>query len=169
MSETAIHLADARPDNTSGGGRQSARLVLTQELEAAVVQFDDADLGYIGYLFDLLGISTGIGELSRFSRDVPLAVQRDISVALLFHSQPDAEPVVISLVLDTSAPSWKRQNAAGALGEHGTEAARGPLQQIASQPAATDDLESLRLRAHSSLDRLERRLQAAQSDPPAPR
>jgi hypothetical protein len=89
-------------------------------------------------------------------------------VALLFHSQPDAEPVVISLVLDTSSQSWKRQNPAGALGEHGTEAARGPLQQIASQPAATDDLESLRLREHSSLDCLERRLQAAHSDPPLP-
>jgi hypothetical protein len=42
--ETAIHLADVRPDNTSGGSRHSSHLVLTQELEAAVVQFDDADL-----------------------------------------------------------------------------------------------------------------------------
>ena len=167
--ETAIHLADARPDNTSGGSRQSSHLVLTQELEAAAVQFDDADLRYIDYLFDLLGTPAGIAELSRFSRGVPVAVQRDIAVALLFHGQPDAEPVVISLLLDTSAPTWKRGNAAGALGEHGTEAALGPLQQIASQPAATDDLESLRGTARSSLDRLEHRLQPAQADPPAPR
>lgn len=167
--ETAIHLADARPDNSSGGGRQSAHLVLTQELEAAVVQFGDTDLVYIGYLFDLLGTTAGIAELSRFSRGVPLAVQRDVAVALLFHDQPDAEPVAISLLLDTSAPTWKRGNAAGTLGEHGTEAALGPLQQIASQPAATDDLESLRLTAHSSLDRLEHRLQAAKADTPAPR
>jgi hypothetical protein len=167
--ETAIHLADARPDNSSGRGRQSARLVLTQELEAAVVQFDDAELGYIDYLFDLLGTTAGIAELSRFSRGVPRGVQRDVAVALLFHGQAAAEPVAISLLLDTSAPTWKRGNAAGALGEHGTEAALGPLQQIASQAAATDDLESLRLTAHSSLDRLEHRLQAAQADTPAPR
>jgi HEAT repeat protein len=133
------------------------------------VQFGDTDLGYIGYLFDLLGTTAGIAELSRFSRGVPLAVQRDVAVALLSHDQPDAEPVAISLLLDTSAPTWKRGNAAGALGKHGTEAALGPLQQIASQPAATDDLESLRLTAHSALDRLEHRLQAAQADTPAPR
>lgn len=167
--QTAIHLADARPDNSSGESRQSARLILTQELEAAVVQFGDTDLGYIDYLFDLLGTPAGIAELSRFSRGVPLAVQRDVAVALLFHGQPDAEPVVISLLLDTSAATWKRGNAAGALGEQGSEAALGPLQQIASQPSATDDLESLRLTAHSSLDRLEHRLQAAQADPPTPR
>ncbi len=121
--ETAIHLADTRPDNTSGGVRQSVRVVLTQELEAALVQFDDTDLSDIGYLFDLLGVPTGIAELSRFSQGVPLAVQRDISVALLFHGQPNAEPMVISLLLDMSAPPWKRGNAAGALGEYGTAAA----------------------------------------------
>ena len=167
--QTAIHLLDARPDNNSGEGRQ--RLVLTQELEAAIVQFDDADLSYIEYLFDLLGVQTGIAELSKFSRGVPPAVQRDIPVALLFHGQPDAEPVAISLLLDTSAAPWKRENAAGALGEHGTKASLGPLQQIASQPAPTDDLKPLQLSlmAHSSLDRLEHRLQAAQTDRPTPR
>lgn len=165
--ETAIHLADARPDNPSGGGQQSVRLVLTQELEAAVVQFGDADLRHMEYLFDLLGVPSAIAELSRFSRSVPLTVQRDISVALLFHGQADAEPIVISLLLDMSAPPWKRENAASALGEYGTKAALGPLQQIASQPAAADELESLRLGARSSLDRLEHRLlQAAQADPP---
>jgi hypothetical protein len=167
--ETAIHLADARPDNSSGRARQSAHLVLTQELGAAVAQFGDTDLRYIDYLFDLLGTTAGVAELSRFSRGVPLAVQRDVAVALLFRSQAAAEPVAISLLLDTSAPTWKRGNAAGALGEHGTEAALGPLQQIALQDAATDDLESLRLTAQSSLDRLEHRLQAAQADTPAPR
>jgi hypothetical protein len=167
--ETAIHLADARPGNTSGRGQQSVRLVLTQELEAAVVQFDDADLGYMGYLFDLLGVPTGIAELSRFSQGVPLAVQRDISVALLSHDQANAEPIVISLLLDMSAPPWKRENAAGALGEYGTAAALAPLQQIASQPAATGDLKSLRLGARSSLDRLEHRLLQATKAAPTDR
>ncbi len=166
--ETSIHLADTRPD-TSGGDGQSVRVVLTQELEAALVQFDDTNLSDIGYLFDLLGTPAVIAELSRFSRGVPVAVQRDIAVALLFHGQAGAEPVVISLLLDPSATPWKRGNAAAALGEHGTEAALGPLQQIASQPAATDDLESLRGTARSSLDRLEHGLQAAHADPPAPR
>lgn len=167
--ETSIHLADARPDNTSVGDRQPVRLVLTQELEAALEQFDDVNLSYIAYLFDLLGVPQGIAELSRFSQGVPLAVRRDVSVALLLHGQPDAEPVVISLLLDTSATPWKRENAAGALGEHGTKAALGSLQQIASQPAPTDDLKPLQLMAHSSLDRLEHRLQAPQTDRPTPR
>ena len=164
--QTAIHLADARPDMGSGEGRW--RLVFTQELEAAIVQFDDADLSYIDYLFDLLGVQTGIAELSQFSRGAPPTVQRDISVALLFHGQADAEPVVISLLLDTSAAAWKRENAAGALGEHGSKAALGPLRQIASEPRPTDDLKPLQLTAHSSLDRLERRLQAPQFDRPTP-
>jgi len=160
--QTAIHLSDSRPDIKPGEGTQ--RFVLTQELEAALVQFDDADLSYTDYLFDLLGVQSGIVELSRFSRGVPLAVQSDISVALLFHGQVDAESVVITLLLDMSAVQWKRENAAGALGEHGTTAALGPLQQIASQPATTDDRKSLQLWAHSALDRIEHRLQAGQTE-----
>jgi hypothetical protein len=39
--DTSIRLADARPDNTSVGDQQPVRLVLAQELEAALVQFDD--------------------------------------------------------------------------------------------------------------------------------
>lgn len=167
--ETAIRLADVRPDDTSGEGRQSVRLVLTQEFEAALVQFDETDVSDIGYLFDLLGVPTATAELFRFSRGAPLAVQRDIGVALLFHGQTDAEPVVISLLLDTSATPWKRENAASALGWNGTGAAIGPLRQIASQPPTTDDLKPLWLTAHSSLDRLEHRLQAAQTDRPTPR
>jgi hypothetical protein len=166
---TAIHLADVRPANPSAGVRQSAHLVLTQELEAAVVQFDDADLSYIDYLFDLLGTPVGIAELSRFSRSVPLAIRRDIAVALLFHGQPDAEPVVISLLLDTSAPDWKRENAATALGEHGTEAALGPLQDIAAQRYTAGEQETTPREAVSALERLRHRLQAAQADHTTPR
>ena len=55
-------------------------------------------------------------------------------------------------------------DAAEALGEHGTEAAFGPLQKISLQPTATDDLKALRLSAHSSLQRLEQRLQRKQLD-----
>lgn len=133
------------------------------------MQFDDADLSYIDYLFDLLGAQAGIAELSRLSRGVRPAVQRDISVALLLHGQPDGEPVVISLLLDTSAAPWKRENAALALGGHGTKSALGPLQRIASQPAATDDLKPLQLTAQSSLGRLKHRLQAPQIDTLTPR
>ena len=167
--ETAIHLADARPGNTSGVGRQFWRLVLTQELEAAAVQYDDTDLRYINYLFDLLGTPAAIAELSKFSRGVPLAVQRDVAVALLLHGQSDAEPAVISLLLDTYATLWKRENAASALAEHGTEAALGPLENIASQRFTAGEPESLHSQAVSSLDRLRHRLQAGRVDPPTHR
>ena len=156
--QTAIHLADNRPNSASEKSRKSERYILTQELEAALGQFDDGDLSDIGYLLDLLGSREGITELSRFSPSTPLPVQRDIAVALLSHDQQNSEPIVVSLLLDSSAPAWKRENAAEALGEHGTEAAFGPLQKLALQPAATDDLKALRLSAHSSLHRLEQRL-----------
>jgi hypothetical protein len=162
--QTAIHLADNRPNSARGKSRKSEHNVLTHEFEAALVQFDDGDLSDIGYLLDLLGSREGITELSRFSPGAPLPVQRDIAVALLSHDQQNSEPIVTSLLLDSSAPSWKRENAAEALGEHGTEAAFGPLQKISLQPTATDDLKALRLSAHSSLQRLEQRLQRKQLD-----
>jgi hypothetical protein len=162
--QTAIHLADNRPNSARGKSRKSEHNVLTHEFEAALVQFDDGDLSDIGYLLDLLRSCEGITELSRFSPGAPLPVQRDIAVALLSHDQQNSEPIVTSLLLDSSAPSWKRENAAEALGEHGTEAAFGPLQKISLQPTATDDLKALRLSAHSSLQRLEQRLQRKQLD-----
>jgi hypothetical protein len=158
--QTAIRLADNRPNSTDDESRDSVRHILTREFEAALVQLDDTDLGDIGYLFDLLGTRDAIAELARFSPGSPLSVQRDIAAALLLHDQLASEPIVISLLLDSSALGWKRENAALALGEHGTEAAFTPLQQIASQPAPTDDLKSLQITAQSSLRRLEHRLQA---------
>ncbi len=160
--QTAIHLADNRPNSARDKSRKSERYILTQEFEAALVQFDYQDLSDIDYLLDLLGAREGITELSRFSASTPLPVQRDIAVALLSHGQQNREPIVASLLLDSSAPSWKRENAAEALGEHGTKAAFGPLRNIASQPTATDDLNALRLSAQSSLHRLEQRLQTKQ-------
>jgi hypothetical protein len=160
--QTAIHLADNRPNSAGEDSRESERHILTQEFEAALRQFDDGDLSDIDYILDLLGSREGITELSRFSRGAPLPVQRDIAVALLSQDQRSSEPIVVSLLLDSSAPGWKRENAAEALGEHGTEAGYGPLQKLALQPTATDDLKALRLSAHSSLHRLEQRLQTKQ-------
>jgi hypothetical protein len=158
--QTAIHLADVRPDGLPG--KDQWRLALTREFEAAQVQFDDTDLSYTGYLIDLLGVQPGVAELSRFSREAPLAVQRDVAVALLSHGRPDAEPVVLALLLDASASPWKRQNAAAALGAYGTAAVAGPLRQIASDPPATEDLRTLQSTARDALDRLEHRLHANQ-------
>lgn len=157
--QTAIHLADIRPNFTVEKSQKSERNILTQEFEAALVQFDDGDLSYIGNILDLLGGREGVTELAAFSRGCPPTVQRDIAVALLSQDQRGNELVVVELMLDSSAPGWKRENAAMALGEHGTEAAFGPLQEIASQCAATDDLKSLRFSAQSSLQRLGQRLQ----------
>jgi hypothetical protein len=158
--ETAIHLADTRPDRTSSKDTQSVPTVLTEELEAAAVQFGDTNLSYINYVFDLLGPAEATAELFRFSRGVPLPIQRDLAVTLLSHGQRKSEPIVISLLLDTSAPAWKRENAALALGEHGTEAALAPLQEIAAERHTDGEEESLYLDAVSSLDRLRNRLQS---------
>lgn len=136
----------------------SVRFALTREFEAALAQFDDDDVSDINRIFDLLGNAEGIAELSRYSKNIPLPIQRDIAVALLAHAQVDYEPLAISLLLDASAQAWKRANAAGALGEHGTERALPYLRHVALEPAITDDLKSLHVWALSASQRLERRL-----------
>jgi hypothetical protein len=156
--ETAIRLADNSPNYAVEESQASERFALTQEFEAALVQFDANDLSDIDRILDLLGIREGIAELSRLSKSAPLPIQRDIAVALLAHGQLDYEHLAISLLMDASALAWKRANAAGALGEHGTERALPYLRQVASEPATTDDLKSLHVWALSACQRLERRL-----------
>jgi hypothetical protein len=158
--ETAIRLADNRPNYAVEASPASERFALTQEFEVALVQFDANDVSDIDRILDLLGIREGIAELSKFSQPLPRLIQCDIAVALLLHGQLDSEPLALFLLRDTAAPAWKRANAAEALGQHGTERALRHLQQIASQPATTDDRKSLHLHALSSLQRLERRLGA---------
>jgi hypothetical protein len=116
--ETAIRLADSRPHYPNEMSATSVRVALLQEFEAALVQFDEHDLADIYRILDLLGNAEGIAELSRFSKTVPLPIQRDIAVSLLARDQLDYEPITISLLIDTSVLQWKRANAAGALGEH---------------------------------------------------
>jgi hypothetical protein len=161
--ETAIHLADKNPYQRSDEGRSSTRLIITRELEGALVQFSDTNLSYMDYLIDFLGTQDGIVELSRLSSSVPTATQRDIAVAVLLRGRPDMQSEVISLLLDTSAPSWKRENAASALGEHGTDAAVRPLQDIASQPDT-----SLRRWALEALSKIAARDQAAEGPTTVP-
>lgn len=156
--ETAIRLADSRPQYPNDMSATSVRFTLTREFEAALAQFDGDDVSDINRIFDLLGNAEGIAELSRYSKNVPLPIERDIAVALLAHAQVDYEPLAISLLLDASALAWKRANAAGALGEHGTERALPYLRQVASEPATTDELKSLHVWALSASQRLERRL-----------
>ena len=105
-----------------------------------------------------LGAQEGIAECLRLSPRVSVPLQRDLAVAMLLKGQSSLEPVVISLLLDTSAPLWKRQNAAGALGEHGTRAALVPLQEIASDHGPADGQESLQLWAAESLSKVKARL-----------
>src|SRR6266851_1068443 len=85
--ETAIRLADNRPNYAVEESQASERFALTQEFEAALVQFDASDVSDIDRVLDLLGIREGIAELSRFSQRLPLSIQRDIAVALLLHDQ----------------------------------------------------------------------------------
>ena len=156
--ETAIRLADSRPYYTNDKSATSVRFALTQEFEAALVQFDGNDVTDIERIFDLLGNAEGIAELSRFSKSVPFPIQRDIAVALVAHDQLEYESLAISLLIDASALAWKRENAASALGQHGTERALPYLRQVASAPATTDDLKSLHVWALEACHRLERRL-----------
>lgn len=159
---TAIPLADQPPIYPAAGSAQFTRVVVTRELEAALLQEDrgrgDDNISDIDYLFDWLGVQDGIAELSRFSKSVPRAVRCDLAVALLSWELQSYEPDVISLLLDSSAPGWKRENAARALGRSGTDAALAPLRQISSQPATTDELESLWEVSKESLHSLEQRL-----------
>jgi len=156
--ETAIRLADHRPYYPVDSSASATRFALTEEFEAALIQFDANDGSDIDRIFDLLGAREGIAELTRFSERAPFPVQRDIAVALLSHDQLDREPLVISLLMDTSALAWKRSNAAEALGAHGTERGLSYLRAVAGTPITTDDLSSLRLHAMDSLKRLKRRL-----------
>jgi hypothetical protein len=155
---TAIHLADTEPDLPSGEGSQTVRAIVVRELEGALIQFGSSDLSDIDYLMGYLGAQEGIAECLRLSSRVSVPLQRDLAVAMLLKGQSSLEPVVISLLLDTSAPLWKRQNAAGALGEHGTRAALVPLQEIASHPGPADGQESLQLWAAESLSKVKVRL-----------
>jgi hypothetical protein len=156
--ETAIRLADTRPRYPSDNSSTFFREALTQEFEAAIVQFDATDVSDIERVFDLLGSSQAAMELSTFSKTVALPIQRDIAVALLEHDQLESEPLAIALLIDTSALPWKRANAASALGRHGTERALSYLRQVASEPVTTDDLKSLRDWVLEARQRLECRL-----------
>jgi hypothetical protein len=100
----AIPLADQPPVYPAAGSAQFTRVVVTRELEAALLQEDSGDLRDISYLFDWLGVQDGIAELSRFSKSVPRAVRCDLAVALLSRELQSYQPEVISLLLDSSAP-----------------------------------------------------------------
>ena len=156
--ETAIRLADSRPYYTSDKSATSVRFALTREFEAALVQFDGKDVSDIERIIDLLGKVEGMAELSWFSKSVALPIQRDIAVALVARDQIAYEPLAISLLIDASALAWKRENAASALGRHGTERALPYLRQVASAPATTEDLKSLHVWALEACQHLERRL-----------
>jgi len=156
--ETAIRLADSRPRYPSDSSPTLFHEALSQEFEAAIVQFDATNVSDIERIFDLLGSPRAVIELSTFSKSVALPIERDIAVALVDHDQLEFEPLAISLLVDTTALPWKRENAASALGRHGTERALPYLLQVASEPVTTDDLKSLHLWVLEACQRLERRL-----------
>ena len=170
---TAIPLADIRPEYSSPTSHGFTKTVLIRELENAMLEAEDtgrrstdqgfgdplcSDIVYINYLLDYLGTSDGIQELSHLSNRAPLAIQQDISVTLLDHDRAEYESTVISLLLDESAPAWKRENAAEALGTHGTRAALNPLQRVVSEPAGPEQLKMLHNETESSLKSLEHRV-----------
>ena len=173
--ETAIPLADTQADYPSPTSPTFVKAVLIKELEIAMLETENggrrvdlegfslplrSDIVYIDYLLDYLGTSDGIEELSRFAETAPMAIQRDIAVILLDHDQSGDESSVISLLLDESAPAWKRGNAALALGRHGTYAALDSLQKVAAERAGTEQLKMLHNEAASSLESLEHRIES---------
>jgi hypothetical protein len=171
--ETAIPLADVPHAYPSAASPSFIKIVLTRELENAMLQSEDtgsdtdlkpfadpllSDYRYIEYLLDYLETPDGLDELSRFSEIAPLAVQRDIAVKLLDLDESRYESSVISLLLDETAPEWKRGNAALALGRKGTPAALEPLRQVVREPAVTEQRKMLHNEARSSLESLDRRV-----------
>ena len=165
--ETALRLADSRPYYPDDNSAAGIRFALTQEFGSAILQSDSLDVYYMGWLFDWLGSEEARHELRTLSPRAPLAIQRDIAVALLANGQLDCEPIVISLLMDASAKEWKRHNAAGVLGEHGTQRALPYLKQVAAQPPTNDDLKVLRNWTVDAIRRLECRLEAKNCHVPA--
>jgi hypothetical protein len=173
--QTAIPLAEVPPEYPSSTSPGFTKAVLIRELESAMLEAEDisreninrgfgdplcSDIEYINYLMDYLGTSDGIAELSRLSQTAPLAIQQDVAVKLLDYDPSKYEPSVISLLLDHSAPAWKRGNAALALGRNGTGAALDPLQRVVLEPAGKEQLKMLRNEAESSLASLRRRVES---------
>jgi hypothetical protein len=171
--ETAIPLADIPPAYPTAASPSFIKIVLTRELENAMLQSEDAgrdtdlkafadpllsDYRYIDYLLDYLETPGGLAELSRFAEIAPLAVQRDIAVKLLDLGESKYESSVISLLLDETAAAWKRGNAALLLGRKGTTAALEPLRQVVREPAMTEPRKMLLNEATSSLESLKRRM-----------
>jgi hypothetical protein len=157
--ETAIRLLDSRPYYPDDNSPAGILFALTREFEVALLQSGSRDIYYIQCLFDLLGNEETVHELRNLSPRAPLAIQRDIAVALLDNGQLDCEPIVISLLLDSSAPEWKRHNAAYALGDRGTQRALPYLRKIAAQSATNDDLKVLRNWTVDAIRRLECRIE----------
>ena len=181
--ETAIPLADVPPDYPSPFSPAFMKTVVTRELESAMLQSEEtgrdmdlkafadpllSDYRYIDYMVDYLGTIDGIAELSRFLETAPIAIQRDIAIRLLdleerrgSLDQSRYQSFVIDLMLDKSAPAWKRENAARALGRHGSQAALDPLREVASEPAGTEELKMLHNEAASALTSLMHRVNPA--------
>jgi hypothetical protein len=177
--QTAIPLADVAPTYPPASSPEFVKVVLTRELESAMLQTTENDQGmnsvsgeallsdieYINLLLDYLGKSDGATELSRFSETVPTSIGQDIAVMLLDRGHRENEAAVISILLNPSVPYWKRGNAAMALGMHGSQAALDPLQWVLSEPATTDQQKQLRSEVQSSLRSLERRLSLGSQSP----
>jgi len=120
----------------------SVRFALTQEF-AAFAQFDANDVSDIDRIFDWLGNTEGIAELSRFSKGMPVPMRRDIAVALVVHDQLEYEPLAISLLIDASALAWKRANSGSRSWRTWNRASLPFLRQVASEPVMTNHLKSL--------------------------
>jgi hypothetical protein len=174
--QTVIPLADDPPSYPPAGSPGFTTTVVIRELESAMLQaaqgeqsvgqpYDEgllSDIQYIDYLLDYMGRPSGVAELSRFSDSVPVALQQDIAILLFDNDQREYESQMISLLLDPTTPAGKRENAALALGWHGSETALEPLRKTASEPAGTDQQKQLRNAAESALRSLQQRLNSPQ-------
>lgn len=173
--QTSIPLADSAPEYPPSTSPHFEKLVITREIESAMLEsengvrqdisetFSDpllSDQQYIYHLLEYLGPADGFAELSRFSNLAPLAIQRDIAVTLLGQEHQEFQPMVISLLLDQSAPASKRWNAALSLGNNGSQEALEPLRRVIQQPAGTDQLNMLHDEAEYSLKLLEQKLES---------
>jgi HEAT repeat protein len=78
------------------------------------------------------------------------SVRREIAMAMLREGNQEGEAEVLRLLEDKDAVSWKRENAAFALGNATSAQARQALERAANQPGSDE----LRHAAQESLSRM---------------
>ena len=146
-----IPLADSAPSYSSSQSAESIRSALVAEFESAIGQGrggfadglqlttpDDVARVYLPYVWQVLGRAQGMQEFKRLMAPSPESVRREIAMALLREGNQEGEAETLGLLEDKDAVSWKRANAAFALGNATSAQARQALERVANEPGSDE-------------------------------